>query len=55
MDQTHLTGTVKQFKVMGECAAQVPVTQLSRVSVSNLPNSLQIGLCQEQMPKFCSL
>ena len=55
MDQANVTGTVKLSKVMGECRTQVPVTQLSRASVSNLPHSLQIGPCQEQMPKFCSL
>ena len=55
MDQNSLTGTGKLSKVMGECTMQVHVTQLSRVSVSNLPRSLQIGPCQEQMPKFCSL
>ena len=55
MDQNSLTGTGKLPKVMGECRTQVPVTQLSRASVSNLPHSLQIGPCQEQMPTFCSL
>ena len=55
MDQTSLTGTVKLPKVMGECRTQVHVTQLSRVSISNLSDSLQNSPGQEQMQKFCNL
>ena len=55
MDQNSLTSTGKLSKVMGECRTQVHVTQLSRVSISNLSDSLQNSPGQEQMQKFCNL